>query len=125
VLANDLNVFPVVYRSGYIAFPFNKDIELASGFSTSKVFATLAYIVDTSSVGQKLLLKAEQPFNNIILHRRVRKSSPLAASLLILYGSINFLGLLSPGLSLKIFGKESSYVPIYITLYFLEYPCFH
>lgn len=125
MLADNLNVFLVVCRSGYVASPFDKDIKLASGFSTSEVFTTLACIVDTSSVGQKLLLKAEQPFKNSILHRRVRKISLPPASVSILHRAINFFGLLSPVFSLKVFGEESSNVPICAALYFLEDPPFY
>lgn len=60
--ANHFNVLPVVYcLRNIFALRLDENIKLTSSFSTSEVFATLACMVNTSSVGQKLLLEAEYP----------------------------------------------------------------
>lgn len=75
-LTNHFNILSVMCcLRNVFATRLDKDVKLTSSFSTNKVFATLTCIVNTSSVGQKLPLEAEQPFKNSVLHRRVRDSS--------------------------------------------------
>ncbi len=123
MLADDVNIFPVVFHTLRLAFSFDKEIKLTWGLSAGEVASTTACVVETSRVSQKLVLKTKQPLVYSILQRRVGKVGLSPVDMPALYGIVYVLASLGPHLSLKIFLEESPNTAVYTLHNFLKYRC--
>lgn len=116
----DSHIIPVMTSIYSIGPSFDKEVQLTPCFPTKEFRWSQRFVIDVSGFGQILVLKAWQPVLDSMSSRWIREICLSTINMAMFHSFVDFLALLGPFISLKIFCEESLYVPICTILDLIE-----